>query len=83
MNKIDSRTDWLLDSCYTTVLSVETIQRTSLLDKNGVLRGRALWFNVIVDEYGTKQDTEERICNKCWVSDLSQFEFITLIIVNH
>ena len=74
MNKIDSRTDWLLDSCYYNCFVCGTpFKEPPLLDKNGVLRGRALWFSVIVDEYGTKQDTEERICNKCWVSDLSQF----------
>ena len=42
------------------------------MDKNGVLRGRALCFYVI-DEDGSKVENEERICNQCWVSDLSQF----------
>ena len=36
-----------------------------------MLRGRALWFSIIVDEYGSKEDTEESICRECWVSDLS------------
>jgi hypothetical protein len=43
------------------------------LDKGGVLSGRALFFNIIVDQHGNKEETEERICNKCWVSDLSRF----------
>ena len=37
-----------------------------------MLRGRALVLDVI-DEYGDKVETDERICNNCWVSDLSQF----------
>lgn len=37
-----------------------------------MLRGRALWFNII-DEDGVKVETDERICDKCWASDLSQF----------
>ena len=73
MNKIDSRIDWLLDSCYTNCFVCrKPFKEPPLLDKNGMLSGRALWFNII-DEYGDKVETFERICNSCWVSDLSQF----------
>jgi hypothetical protein len=44
-----------------------------MLDGNGILMGKALVFDVIVNEYGMKEETEERICNKCWFSDLSRF----------
>jgi hypothetical protein len=75
MSKINSRTDWLLDSCYyNCFICGAPFSEPPQLDKNGVLRGKALWFNIL-DEYGDKVETEERICRKCWVSDLSQFGF--------
>ena len=43
------------------------------LDKSGKLDGKAQFFYVM-DEYGDKVETEERICRKCWLSDLSRFE---------
>jgi hypothetical protein len=74
MNKIDSRIDWVLDSCYTNCFVCrKPFEEPPRVDKHGRLAGRCMWFSVIVDEYGTKEDTEERICDKCWVSDLSQF----------
>ena len=75
MNKISSRTDWLLDSCYYNCFVCGTpFSEPPRLDKRGVLDGKALFF-YILDEYGDKVETEERICSKCWVSDLSQFGF--------
>jgi len=75
MNKIDSRSDWLLDSCYYHCFVCGTLFASPpKLDRTGKLDGRALFFSVIVDKYGHKEETEERICNKCWVSNLSQFE---------
>jgi len=72
MNKIDSRTDWLLDPCYyNCFVCGKPFEQPPLLDEKGMLRGRALWFNII-DEDGVKVETDERICDKCWVSDLSQ-----------
>ena len=72
MNKISSRTDWLLDSLYTSCFVCgEPISEPPKLDRGRL--SKCLWFSIIVDEYGNKQDTEERICNKCWVSDLPQF----------
>ena len=73
MNKMDSRTDWLLDSCYTNCFVCgKPFEEPPLLEKNGMLRGRALYFSVI-DEYGDKVETDERICDKCWVNELPQF----------
>lgn len=75
MNKIDSRTDWLLDSCYyNCFVCGRPFATPPRLDRNGMLYGKALFFSVIVDEYGTREETDERICRKCWVSDLSRFE---------
>ena len=75
MNKISSSTDWLIDSCYYNCFVCGTpFSEPPRLDKGGVLNGRALFFNIIVDQHGNKEETEERICNKCWVSDLSRFE---------
>ena len=45
-----------------------------ILDRSGKLYGRAFCLNLIIDEDGSKEDTEERICNTCWVSDLSRYE---------
>ena len=41
---------------------------------DGKLEGRAFCLNFITDEDGSEEDTEERICNTCWVSDLSRYE---------
>lgn len=44
-----------------------------LVDSRGRLKGIALYFYVI-DEYGDKVQTDERICDNCLVNgDLSQF----------
>ncbi len=73
MNKIDSRTDWLLDSCfYNCFVCGSHFTSPPRLDR-GKLEDRALFFSVIVDKYGNKEETDERICNKCWTSDLSRF----------
>jgi DNA primase catalytic subunit len=72
MNEI--KIDWLLDSCfYNCFVCGEPFSEPPRLDGGGVLHGRALIFEIIVDEYRNKEETEERICNKCWVSDLSRF----------
>ena len=76
MNKISSRTDWLLDSCYSHCFVCGISLPTPLLDKTGRLEGRALCFDII-DEYGDKQDNEERVCDKCWKSDLSNLKYGT------
>ena len=76
MNKIDSRTDWLLDSCYSHCFVCRISLPTPLLDKTGRLERRALCFDII-DEYGDKQDNEERVCDKCWKSDLSNLKYGT------
>ena len=73
MNKIDSRTDWLLDSCYSHCFVCGISLPPPLLHKDGTLQGVALCFEIVVDEYGDKADNEERVCDKCWKSDLSQF----------
>ncbi len=72
MNKISS-TDWLLDSCFYNCFVCGTPFTSPPRLDRGILVGRAMFFNVIVDKYGHTEETEERICNKCWVSDLSQF----------
>ena len=72
MNKISSRTDWLLESCYSTCFVCGISLPPPLVHKDGTLQGVALCFDVI-DEYGDKQDNEERVCGKCWKSDLSNF----------
>ena len=72
MNKIDSRTDWLLEPCYSHCFVCGISLPPPLLHEDGTLQGVALCFDVI-EEYGDKADNEERICNICWVSDLSQF----------
>jgi hypothetical protein len=67
MNKIGSRTDWLLDSCYyNCFVCGKPFDSPPLLDRYGRLEGRAMVLDVIVDEDGCKEGTEERICNKCW-----------------
>ncbi len=72
MNKIDSRTDWLLDSCfYNCFVCGSPFTSPPKLDK-GKLEGNCLFFN-IRDEWGDKVETEERVCHKCWISDLSRF----------
>ncbi len=72
MNKISSRTDWLLDSCfYNCFVCGSPFTSPPKLDK-GKLEGRALFFNII-DEYGDNVEDEERVCNDCWKSDLSRF----------
>ena len=73
MNKIDSRTDWLLDSCYThCFVCGEPFNEPPEVDRRGYLEGRALIFDVIT-EYGSKEETAERICRNCWVTPLEQF----------
>ena len=68
-----NKPDWLLDPCFTNCFVCgKPFDSPPLLDKYGKLKGRALVLDVIVDEDNiTKEETEERICNKCWVSDLS------------
>ena len=74
MNKIDSRTDWMLDSCYThCFVCGEPFEEPPRLSRNGYLEGRALVLK-LVDEDGCEEESDERICNDCWVSDLSQFD---------
>jgi hypothetical protein len=73
MNGIHSRTDCLLDPCfYKCFVCSQPFDEPPKLDSNGRLTGRALVFEV-VNEDCFKEETEERICNKCWNSDLSQF----------
>lgn len=74
MNKIHSRTDCLLDQCYYKCFVCGTpFDSPPRLDRDGRLAGRGMVLEVIIGEYGIKEDTEERICDKCWVSDLSRF----------
>ncbi len=73
MNKIDSRSDWLLDSCFYNCFVCGTPFTSPPKLDRGILVGSALWFSVIVDKYGHTEETEERVCHKCWISDLSRF----------
>jgi hypothetical protein len=59
VNKISSRTDWLLDSCYSHCFLCGISLSPPLLHKDGTLQGVALCFDVVVDEYGDKADNEE------------------------
>ncbi len=71
MNKIDSRTDWLLEQCWYRCF----VCGTEFAKPPEVTRGqldRCIIFNII-DEWGDKVETEERCCQRCWVSDLSRF----------
>lgn len=75
VKQVDSRTDWLLDTCYTNCFVCgKPFELPPLLDKTGRLEGRALVFDVVIED-NIKEETEERICSKCWVSDLSDFSF--------
>ncbi len=81
MNKIDSRVDWLLESCYThCFVCGEIFNEPPRLDRYGKLDGRALVLDIVVDETGFKEETDERICNKCWKTDLSQFSISTKLL---
>ncbi len=72
--KIESRTDWLMDPCfYYCFVCGKPFDSPPQLDSDGRLRGKALVFDVVIDEDNFKEETEERICSKCWVSDLSKF----------
>ena len=72
--KMNSREDWLLDSCfYNCFVCGKPFALPPKLDK-GRLEGRALCLSIITDKDGSKEDTEERICRTCWVSDLSRYE---------
>ena len=68
-NKIGSRTDWLLDSCwYNCFVCGKPFASPPMLDRGGSgskLYGRALCLTLIIDKYGSKEDTEERICDTC------------------
>ena len=71
--KIGSRTDWLLDSCYyNCFVCGKPFSEPPRLHRNGTLEGRVFCLSLITEE-GGREDTEERICNSCWVSDLSRF----------
>lgn len=75
MNKIGSKIDFRLESCYANYFVCgEPFSEPPKLDRTGRLDGRAMVLSVVVDEDGYKEDTEERICDKCWKSDLSRFE---------
>ncbi len=64
---------FLLDSCYTHCFVCGTpFPKPPLVDRNGYLEGRALILKLL-DEYGDKVESFERICRDCWFSDLGQF----------
>jgi hypothetical protein len=74
MNRIHSRADWLLDSCYyNCFVCCKPFHLPPKLDGNGILMGKCLVLDLIVDEYGSKESSDERVCRECWNSDLSQF----------
>jgi hypothetical protein len=64
----------MLDSCfYNCFVCGSPFTLSPKLDK-GKLEDMALFFSVIIDARGNQEETEERIWNKCWVSDLTQLE---------
>jgi DNA primase catalytic subunit len=74
MNKIGSRIDFLLESCYSQCFVCgEPFEEPPELNRSGYLEGRALIFDVVIDSYGSKEETAERICRKCWPTSLKQF----------
>ena len=74
MNKIGSRIDFLLESCYANCFVCgEPFEEPPEVDRSGYLEGRAIIFTVVVDEYGSKEETAERVCRYCWTTPLKQF----------
>ena len=74
MNKIDRFSRNLLESCYTNCFVCgAAFEEAPEVDSRGYLEGRAVIFNVVTDEYGSKEETAERVCNYCWATPLKQF----------